>query len=452
VEFRSPMAEVLFFAAYEGDRFHDQVQVRLPHHAKLGHVRLLARLPEGSSLDLDIPTHEIELEVQSDRPVDGLAIHVTDELDRELATVHVDQGKASLRLPSNVLGEPGPGRLKLRTQITDTLAPSLTEIPILRTRASRLTLHAGPVSGAADRGLLRGTLTDSTGPLPHRAVGLYGGDAHLATVLTDQRGAFEYEIDRPRARNATYRAVFESDQPGRSDATASLVLEPRSPPWLPPWAWLFLPTVLCGAALLVLLRKRRSFPDGEGLAPESEAPFEARGRRSLRATSRTVAGSLVDRRDGRPVSGAMVTFRCPVRPEVQAATDSEGRFRSPPIPEGEWMLEAHAPGFAPSRVPLVIPHRGQWDELVVRMASLREQVLVPFRDLVQPHLDPQLPWSAATNREAAGKAAPFHSPKGIARLADEVDRLYYGETPPGKSDLERIGEQSAELQRAGEKA
>lgn len=434
-------------AEFPGDAAHDPTEARRPVDPSRADVRLQIQAPNGDRLDLADREHEVSVWATSPAGGGGLRIELRDELERLLATGTTDSaGRARFVVPSEVLGAAGAGRLEARTAGDDTRNPARTEVPVVRERRSRLTLEARP----DDEGVvLEGTLRDAAGPLPGRAVGTFAeGGRHLATVLTDEKGRFRHRLDPSdlAADPQVVRARFESDAAGRPSSASPPVTVPARPERGPVWPWLLVP-MAATALLLLLTTRRRPAPSAVARHPAAARPAGVDvGKGQQRAATRTdLGGQVRDNRDGRAVPGAMVTL-------VPAAQDaprsvpvsSTGRFGAHALPAGRWSLRVEAEGYAPLEATFEVPHCGEWSNTVARMDSYRALVLRPFRTVAERWL-PSLPqWSTSTNRELSDRVRARGAGPGFERLAESVERVYYGAAPPTRDDLQAIERRAQE--------
>lgn len=429
-------------ASFEGDDTHDATTASRPLDLTRADVRLQLQVPRQGRFDLSKPRHQVLVWATSAADGAGLVVQLYDELDRMLATRTTGpDGRVRFTISSRSLGAPGPGRLEARTPGDSSRSPAQTEVPIVRERPSRLTLEAEP---AGSHVVLRGTLTDDLGPLSRRAVGLFSDrDGHLATVLTDARGRFHSSIELKRAGGAspdTVRARFYSDTAGRTSAVSAPVALPTRPPLRVPWTWLLIPI---GATALLLLWLGRRRP----ASPATRARRLARGKRAgvqLAAVAtrqperRDVRATIYDSRDDRPVRSAKVTLRRSHDAPREVSVDDQGNFHVPFLVDGRWTIRVEAEGYLPVVGTIAVPHRGQWSRAIVRMESYRTLALRPFRRVAELWLPGLRRWETWTNRELADRARGHGAGAAFDRLADDVERVYYGPHAPTDADLRGI--------------
>lgn len=439
-------------AIWTGDDGHDAVQVQQPIDLDRTYVRLSVVIGDGGRLDLDVPTHAVEVTATSAEGGSGLVVEVRDEHEHELARATTDaHGAARLSLASDALGPPAAGRLIVRTLGDARRARAQTEVPIVRFRATQLALDAAPLRVArGDSVEVNGQLFDSRGPIARRAVGLFADDAHLATVLTDDEGRFArtLEID-PEDESVELVARFASDAPWRTSSTSDAIAIAIEGAGSTPWPWLLGPMIACAIALGLLSRRPRAVRSpGRDVEPKVAAPGIAIARAtSLGAQQRDVAGTVLDADEGGPIRGALVRLRDAGGASMDVATDEEGRFAIARLEGEAWTLEIAADGYERSEGSVRVPHRGQWSAITVRLRSLRQLALLRYRPVAEA-LAPQRKWWAFwTPRELLDRA------RGDARsevesLTAAVERAAYASPHPREDEVDDIGERAARVARA----
>lgn len=434
-------------AEFPGDAGHDPTDARRPIDPSRSEVRLQIQVPNGERLDLAAREHEITVWAASPAGGEGLRVELRDELERLLAADTTDSaGRARFVVPSQMLGAAGAGRLEARTPGDAAREPARTEVPIVRARQSRLALETRTEDGGV---VLQGSLQDAAGPLPDRAVGLFTEDGgHLATLLTDERGAFRHRLgwDALAVEPQVVHARFDSDATGRTSSTSAPVTVPARPEAGPAWPWLLVP--MAATALLVLLTfRRRPVPSARPPHPTGARPAGvdvARG--SQRAATRwDLGGHVRDNRDGRAVPDAMVTL-IPATQDAPRSVpvDTTGAFHADDLPPGRGSLRVEAEGYAPLETTFEVPHRGEWSNTVARMDSYRTLALRPFRAVAERWL-PSLPqWGTSTNREVSDRARARGAGPGFERLTESVEQVYYGAVPPTRDDLQTVERRARE--------
>lgn len=427
-------------ASFAGDELHAAWRVERDLDLDRAEVRLSVELADGGQLDLDRRTHIVTVRAQSRAGVRDLAIRLRNEYDA-LHEGHTDaEGRIRFELEASQLGPPGAGRLTAISERDETRAGAQTEVPIVRFRATQLSLRASASSLTVGDSLqLDGRLTDSQGPIDRRAVGLFAGDEHLATALTDLEGQFVATVDVHAELGSVVevRARYESDNPGRSaseSAPITLRIAPAAPT---PWTWLLLPIAICGAAFWFLSRSHRGRQPRPRSAPARPPAGVQAGVASVRrAQLFDIGGQIVDHRDDDPIGGGMVTLTPDGGEPIPLSVGADGRFVAGDLATGHWTLRVEARGYSPAEARLKVPHRGEWSRARVRLESLRARALGAFRRVALRLLPSERLWTTETNREVLARAQS--APADLPPLAHRIESAYYGPEPPTGGEVEDI--------------
>ncbi len=457
-------------ATYNGDRGHERAQVSRSVDLDRADVRLRVAVPNGGHLDLDQDLQEIEVQAISLLNVDGITIELVDELDRPLAAGSSNaEGRVRFEVASRDLGEPGAGRIKAMSQADGTRARAQTEVPVVRFRATELSLDSA--TGAVELGepvVLTGDLGDSQGPLGDRAIGLFAradsGDdlreEHLATVLTDADGTYRAEVrleghggpDNAAGGPVRLIARFESETLGREGSESAPLTVAVGGTGRGTWLWAALPLTISLFALAIIARRapRRLtvIPPPAAPAPKGIAPSL---RSSRRPADPAIAGRVVDRTRKSPIRGALVTLG-----ELRASTGEDGAFRVDGVPPGEHLLRVSARGYSAEETIVSSPHRGEWSAITVRLESLREQILAPYRRIALALIPSSRLWEVWTNREvlAHDQEGPDQQAKtggtgDLEHLTAKVDEGFYSKQGPSEADVLEVRAGAEERRREG---
>ena len=428
---------------FEGDHLHQRVEVARTLDLTRADVRLEVRLPGGSELNLDEPFHPVEVSAHSDAGGSGLQVTVLDELSRILAEGRTDAtGHVRFTVRSDRIGPPGAGRLKVEVRRDATRAEALTEVPVVRFYPTRLSLSADPAEARPASPIsFRGHLRSSAGPLVRRAIGLYEGEQHLTTILTDDTGAFTAALTLPGSdRTALIVARFASDAPGREGSESAPAEVKIQRAAANQWPWLLLPLLACALFLLLTRGQRRVGTDASNERKRPRVPIET-GRRGRRADRNTLSGRIVDAGDDQPLHPARVHLEFGERNEQSLATDESGRFRVEELPEGTWTLRCTAPGYESAKAQITVPHRGEWSNATFRLHRLRDRALAAFRRYAIPTLPSEEAWPLRTNREIARASKHQQGPaQALGRINAALEPLYYGENGPSEAQVKELEE------------
>jgi hypothetical protein len=452
-------------AAFLGDLDHEKIEVEREVTPGRAELRLRVRVPDAGRLRLDAQQHAFEVLAESPAGGAGLEVELLDELGRSLGFgVTDDDGRVSFAVPSAELGPPAAGRIVARSAGDGARAEAQTEVPVLRLAPTRLTLTADvEETRAGDTVNLRGVVQDHRGrPLPRAAVGLYADDAHVATVLANDKGEFAAALVlREVAPLVALRARYDADAPWRESAVSAPVhVRVRR---VLPKSTVALGLALLGTlgALLALASSGRRNAPRPGVGPTTRPAGLTLGAVRRRTADRfDVSGRVLDARTDEPVEHAAVTLRKrDGRVVARGSSGADGAFalevEGPAGNEpSEVVLRIEAEGFTEAQHPLVVPHRGEWVDVRVRLESLRALALDAVAVVAREVL-PTSAWGVTTPREAAEASArrgPEPLAAAVAVLAAHAERAGFGPVPPTRADVAAVWaarDAALEAERAG---
>jgi len=451
---RAPDAVTTVVVRYEGDRTHAGTRAERTLDAMQVSTTLTLESDGGGRLDLDAPSHGFVVGATSDVGGADLRVELLDELDRVLATGRTDvEGHWRVQLPSDALGPVGAGRLTARVAGDLRRADAQVELPVVRMRITHLTLDVAQGPLRPDQAVqIAGRLSDSQAGLGQRAVGLYVGEAHWFTVLTDESGAYATErrldaddVDLDADPAVQLQARYASEGPGRPDAASEVARRPVEA--AVSWAWLALvvPLFLTAAAVLWGARGRRRPPSPERQPARPPASYVEAGRsRGRRRRFHDVGGTVQDGREQDPLAGAKVRAIDESGAAAETLTDPSGRFSFASLPAGASVIEVDAVGYELSRTPLTLPHRGEWSQMSVRLRSLRWQASESFEPVALELVDSAEQAASRTAREVAAVARGAVE-ADVSALAQAVDRAAYARAIPEREAVRQIGQNADAL-------
>ncbi len=439
-------------ARWEGDEGHQRVEVAQAVDLSRAHVRLAIAMGDGGRLDLDVPQHLVSVRASSEEGGAGLRVEVRDELDRRLAVGTTDdEGRVRFTIPSSTLGSPAAGRFVVSTPGDSERAPAQTEVPVVRFRPTRLSLRAGTSRLEPGRPVaVEGRLQDSQGPLPRHAIGIFRGDTHIATMLTDDDGRFarDLALETDDDRSFALQARYDSDAPWRPSTRSERIRIAPPEVGSAAWPWLLASMLACAIALALLSRRPRARrlpvsapaprPAPPGVAPARSHP--------LAAPQRDVGGTVLDADEGHAIAGVRIRVNLG-HDSLEVETDAGGRFSFTRIDGDDALLSIAAEGYEGSEAAIRLPHRGQWSDMTVRLRSLRQAALIRYRPVAEA-LAPQHRWWAFwTPRELLDHASgPARAE--VRPLTRAVERAAYGKAPPTEAEVEEIAERADRASRA----
>ncbi len=439
-------------ARWDGDEGHQQVEVAQMLDLSRAHVRLAVAMPDGGHLDLDAPRHTVDVRASSTEGGRDLRVELRDELDHRLAEGVTDAaGHVRFTLDSSALGPPAAGRFVVCTPGDARRAPAQTEVPVVRFRPIELTLTVDPQELDDDRPTtIAGRLYDSAAPLPRRAIGIFRGDAHVTTVLTDDEGRFSRDLRLTSDDGSPIEltARYESDAPWRPSARSARVVIAVREQASTPWPWLLASMIASAIVVFFFSRRPRrvatpAIDAAPAPAPPGVAPARASG---IGPAQRDVGGVVLDADEGHPIASARVILSSSEQ-TIELETDAEGRFAIDRVDGDAWTIVVRAAGYEDGEGAMRLPHRGQWSAMSVRLRSLRQAALIRYRPVAEA-LAPQRKWWAFwTPRELLDRA-DVSARAEVEPLTTAVERAAYGEETPTAADVGAIGTHAERATRA----
>lgn len=426
-------------ASFAGDREHGQAQIERTIDRTRTEVQLRFVEPRSAYLDLAASTHIVFVRASSPLGGAGLTLTLRDERGRVLGTgVTGEDGGLRFEVGARQLGEPGAGVLETASAADGERAAAKVTLPVVRFRHTTLDLRADS-EGETTR--LQGTLLAAKQGLTGKAIGLFDGNRHVATVLTDRGGRFRYEVGAQRgASTETWhvQARFTSDAAWLGSSRSSMIAVRIEPRRVPSALWSLLPALALCALAVWLLRSPAAERSRDARALPVGIHAE-RGRSAGPGARRDVGGSVRDARTGRAIGDAVIELTCASAPARAAPPERSGDFRVADLDVGVWRLSVSAPGYGEVASELSIPHRGQWADVQVRLPNLRDAALEAYRPVALNRVPSTELWGRWTAREVlasatqAGRANP-----ALERVTALVERVAYGPTVPAPDDLLEI--------------
>lgn len=443
--------------AYAGDEFHLPANVERVVDPTLADVRLRFDLDvTGRELDLDAPSSRVRIVAESSQGGEGLTVTLRDELGRVHASATTDAtGHALFVLGDAVEASPGPGRWLVDFPGDERRAAARAELPIVRVRATTLTaaLDAETLD-PGETATLSGALRDSRGGVVGGAVGIFAEGEHVTTVVTDAEGAYSASFEVPRDREGsswTLEARFTPEAPGHEASSSPTVTLQVSSPWPLDWLWLLLPVGLSVVALVFARRRERREASPAARAVAQAPGITVGARTHVTHRHDQLAGVILDHLSGAPCGGAIITLSRAGRsaadspPDQRTESDARGRFALSGLPAGEYRLRVQLAGYVGVDQSVLVPHRGEWSDVVVRVESYRARALAVFRRVGRRFVASERVFETTTNREIPESAPDAHRGP-LMSLAEQTDRLYYGPADPQPEDLPPLERAAAALE------
>lgn len=443
VEFALPTGDYEIGAQFPGDEDHDRAEVARPLDLTRADVRLRISVPNEGRFSREDPSPVlIGVAAESVEGGAGLAVSLTDELGRPLSNGTTDaHGHVEFRMLVSELGPASAGRLVAHSAADTRRAEAQTEVPIVRITATSVTLALSARSARpGDTIRVSGDLRDGRAEsLPRAAIGIFSGERHVASALTDEHGHYDVPVTLQGVDDdVTFVSRFDSDAPWRVSSSSEPVrLSVRSFSFMP-LLWAILTTLVTAGVVWFVARRA---PKPQRIAPDAvvvkRAGVEHGARNSQRMDCFDVSGVVMDTHDV-PAPDAQIELRLEGGASATLHTDADGAFHSEPLQAGSYALVASAPGFSSLTVSVTIPHRGDWARVRVRLVNLRKLAL----DAIHPVAAEVLPkgtWGVTTPREVLDAAAAkgVRAP-ALPALASKVEVAGYARTPPTEALLVEV--------------
>jgi hypothetical protein len=214
------------------------------------------------------------------------------------------------------------------------------------------------------------------------------------------------------------------------------------------WSWLLVPTLLSILSLVLIARRAPRPPERGTLAPPPPvAGIAASSRRAL-LTQRSldVAGVVLDLHRDTPLAGADVTLTESSGATRHVRTRDDGTFSLTEVAPGTWRMKVRHRGYGEESSELTLPHRGEWIDFTVRLESLRDRAVAPFRRVALLLLPSARLWPVLTNREVAERSRGRASER-LDAFSDAVDRAAYGPEGPSEEEVARIEREATDVLR-----
>ncbi|HYP78238.1 MAG TPA: carboxypeptidase-like regulatory domain-containing protein [Polyangiaceae bacterium] len=299
-----------------------------------------------------------------------------------VATVEIGNN-AEFRVPSRLLGKPGPLELSAEFAGSSTTRAARALARATATALVELSLAEPIVASHPERGVrLRVRARSVAGAVQTGSVEARSGDSELGSArVVDGVAELFVQLDESAAKSRPIELRYASDSPWWLAGPELAVSIPVLPP--SPWrriAWIAAVVLLGSWLLLGWQRPRRLERRATSLAPAHavRVPVDLIEVGDLRSGWR---GRVLDAHDGNPIADALVLMRLPAFDESgvlrSARTDDQGAFAlEGPRPAGPGAaLEVRAPLHTPLAAPMPPP-----GTLVLSLTSRRRTLLGRFVD------------------------------------------------------------------------
>jgi hypothetical protein len=302
-------------------------------------------------------------------------------------------------------------------------------------------------------------LDDDQQPVARAAMTLVSGDRRLAQAVTNEHGAYRFEVEAEIIGHGQYGVQVQAD-PGkafikssRSNPEIVRISVPQPVPVSYTIAAFLFTAIAAGgffAARTKPWRKlRRPAPPAEVASEEGEIEQQQGGlvvaKPGVVATLRRphddgFAGVVRDTVRGRPVSDAVVIVVLGDA-ERSVRTQPDGSFTIDKLATGEWRAEVAAPGYVTERFAVTIPHRGELRGVRVDLVPVRERVFQLYRRAAEPILPESRLWGIWSPRQIVDHVRSKRPSPALAELTDFVEEIYFSPRLAGETVLPQASEQ-----------
>ncbi|MEY4577577.1 MAG: hypothetical protein RL701_2280, partial [Pseudomonadota bacterium] len=273
-----------------------------------------------------------------------------------------------------------------------------------------------------------------------RAVGVFVGERHLATLITDAQGKAEQTLLARDAELApgphTLLARFESDLPGLLSSHSQRVAITVEPPPRPNTAWLIAPALASLAFTMWSARRRQRRNIAAApvavRTPEVRLGAVVRGRA---AATFALSGKVEDVDTSQGIAAVLQLLDPTGAQTAVIEVAASGEFASAAVAAGAYRVRVVSPGYEAAEFALAIPHHGTGSDLRISLRSLRVVALDTYVN-VAGHVVADKTLASGTVREtlaaamSGGRAGPSFEP-----LAHSVEQIAYARAVPFENDL-----------------
>jgi hypothetical protein len=368
---------------FEGSSLYDKTAAEIPFDLATAAISL-AFDPDPSVVSLDRPVYLVWLRVTSPgMPRDGWRVVLRDENARIVGAGPVGpDGLVRIDVPTESLGEPGPGALS--ASLEGAPFPSeATSHRIERHAKVELTLASPEPRGVPEDGIsFEVNARSSRGPVGTGSVEATIGDRTVgAAKIRGGRAALVATFASTREASVPVSIHYLSDAPwweAGPELYVGVAVRGPSP-------WRRAPPILLALAVALWMTRRSWLPRVARLSgasrrePHAPGSLEQHALQVIReaAPDQGWSGRVLDAHDGFAIDGAIVSIvvpsfpGAPERPSAEVVTRRDGSFAIERMPvSGKPLLRVRAPWHATFEQPLPPP-----SEVTIPMVARRRRLL-----------------------------------------------------------------------------
>ena len=387
---------------------------------------LILELRGPASIRLAEPDVSIEVAAREAGVPAAIEVEIHTGLGRRLAALRTGVDPTVVRVPTRLLGPPGPVRLVATSERGGraTLEAVLMAPVLLELFSSSRSAVPG------DRIEIEGAMRDPSGPIADAPIVVLARGKALAWLQSDAYGRFRASLDSGAwpLGDIDLVAAYSPHVPWREQGRSSAVMVRVVPPQPLPLLAILLPAAIVLAAWL--WRKESAArtpapapPPQAGLRPVIASSLRA----ALRRPDRGLCGTVWDPFHGRPVAGARLLLARPDATSLQAVADEQGVLRMTAIPDGTYQARVGAPGFVTLCFDTSIPHRGELSGFRVDLEPVRKRALRLWCERAEPIAKDRLLHATPTDVAQADPA--------LSATAHAFLQIFYSGRPQDESSL-----------------
>ena len=411
---------------------------------------LLAFDPEPSIASLDRTFFSVGLRVTAPNvPKDGWRVVLKDEKERVLGSADVDpDGLVRIDVPTDKLGDPGPGELSAALEGTPLVAQHVSHAIERHARVDLALVSPNP-RGTPEDGIPIGLrVRSSRGWVAAGSVEATMGQRSIgAAAVRAGHAGLVATFASTRQRSAQVSIRYLSDAPWWEPGSALTVAIGIDAPSV----WRRMPAVLLALAVAAFMTRGSWLPRLARVSRRRGPAPRATEQNALEITRKKApdegwSGQVIDAHDGNPLEAAIVSIVVPsfpgssdaAGPAAEVVTNSAGHFSLEPASfSGKALIRVRAPRHATFERPLPAP-----SEVTIPMIARRRRLLDRLVAWALRELGPWRGASEPTPGQVATRAH-FDDRFGRERAADvEAWARAVESTAFGRDDVDEHAERS----------
>lgn len=409
-------------ASYDGTEEVDGSRVVVPVLDHGTEPRIRVTIVGGEVVDLDAASATVEISMDGIASMPARA-SLADEIGHPMLSRRVD-ARATLRfeLPTSSLGPPGIGAIQATVEFDDG-SRATARTMITRRLRTTLVLRRGEESLVA-------RLRTARSPIANALVSLVDDGHVVETRRTGNDGRVTFEVHEDDAAHA-FVARYEPNDPGHAPSHSSVVrvAGTRSRAWA---AYAPLGSLALALVLFGVLRRRE--PVVEPTQTRRLPPpvtVQVATRKDVLASRMNIRFRVLAHEDDRPLRDARVQIE---GEGVVLTCDDAGEYAYVFGGATSHSLLFEAPNRVPERVRVRVPHRGEWEDAIVRLETTRAHARRAIDAVARAVRTDEDAADVLTLREAERELRGATDPEFVG----DTDAIVYGSAVPPLDEARAI--------------